>query len=575
MYILGLNAFHGDSSAAIFKDGKLIAAIEEERLRRIKHWAGFPSEAIKFCLDECNITIAEVDHITISKNPKINFLKKLIFILKNQTSIFSIFSRFKNLNKINSLKAHLSLACSVNEELITAKIHNIEHHRTHLASAFFASPFNESAVLSVDGFGDFSSTMVGVGKGCSIEVFDSVNYPHSLGIFYTAFTQFLGFPYYGDEYKVMGLAPYGKPSMIEKVRDVVILKDNGLFELNKEYFIHHKDGVAMTWEGGSPDIGPIFSSYMIEKFGDPRKGSDDDVTQYHMDLASSVQAVAEEVIFHLLNHLHLKTGQKNICIAGGCAQNSVANGKILEATGFESLYVPPAGHDAGTAIGGPLWLYHHELKHERGSSMQHGYFGSHFTDDYIIDYLDRHGIEYEKLDDNNLNIRVVDCLLDGGVIGWFQGRAEFGPRALGNRSIIADPTRDDAKELLNLKIKRREKFRPFAPSILEEHVNDYFELDQNAPFMERVLQIKESKRDLLAAVTHVDGSGRLQTVSKKNNEKYYNLISAFYKKKGVPILLNTSFNENEPIVNSPEEAYACFSRTKMDMVVMGNIVVKK
>ena len=313
---------------------------------------------------------------------------------------------------------------------------------------------------------------------------------------------------------------------------------------------------------------------MFEIFGKARS-KDEEITQFHKDLASSIQKVTEELIFHILNHLQKRTGIKNICIAGGVAQNSVANGKILDNTTFESMYIPPAGHDAGTAMGSALWLYNHIQGNDRIDPMQHSFFGSQFSDEEIEKFLRSENIEFKRYSDEELNDKVSDCLINAGVVGWFQGRAEFGPRALGHRSILADPTRDDAKEILNLKIKRREAFRPFAPSILKEHVVEYFEKDEEVPFMEKVFQIKEDKRELLLAVTHVDGSGRLQTVDKDIDPKYYNLIYNFYKKSGVPILLNTSFNENEPIVNTPAEAYACFARTKMDMVVMGNIVIER
>ncbi len=574
MYILGLNAYHGDSAACIFKNGVLIAAIEEERLRRVKHWAGFPSEAIKFCLDECCIDIKEINHVTISRDPSANIYNKITHSLKNFVSFKTLKDRLINTKKVRSIRQELADIFCIDMDEIKAEFHHIEHHRSHMASAFFASPFEESAILSIDGFGDFTSTMIGLGKGKNIEILDNVIYPHSAGVFYTAFTQYLGFDHYGDEYKVMGLSPYGKPTFFDKVKDVLVFKNNGLFEINKKYFKHPKEGVSMSWENGAPFVENIYSDYMVEVFG-PARLKSEEITQFHKDLASSVQKVTEELIFHILNHLQKITGLKNICIAGGVAQNSVANGKIIDNTFFENMYIPPAGHDAGTAIGSALWLYNHIQGNNRIESMQHSYFGSQFSDDKIKEYLESENIEYKSYNDKELNDKVSDCLIDAGVVGWFQGRAEFGPRALGHRSIIADPTRDDAKEILNLKIKRREAFRPFAPSILKEYVEEYFEKVDEVPFMEKVFQIKKSKRGVLSAVTHVDGSGRLQTVDKNIEPKYYGLIDAFYKKSGVPILLNTSFNENEPIVNTPAEAYACFARTKMDMIVMGNIVVER
>ena len=572
MYILGLNAYHGDSAACIFKDGVLIAATEEERIRRIKHWAGFPSESIKFCLDECGISIEDIDHITISRDPSANIYNKVTHSLKNLVSFKALKDRLANTKKVSSLKSELASIFDIAENDIKAEIHNVEHHRSHMASAFFASPYGESAILSIDGFGDFTSTMIGVGKGTNIEVLDSVIYPHSVGVFYTAFTQYLGFENYGDEYKVMGLSPYGNATMTDKIKDVLIFKDDGLFEINKKYFTHPKDGVTMSWEDGDPFIENIFSPYMEEVFGKARvKG--EELTQYHKDLAASIQRVTEELIFHILNHLQKRTGLKNICIAGGVAQNSVANGKILDNTTFENLYIPPAGHDAGTAIGSALWLYNKLQGNDRIEPMWHSYFGAKFSDEEVEEYLNSQGIKYTKYNDEELNEVVTEQLIDAGVIGWFQGRAEFGPRALGHRSIICDPTRDDAKELINAKIKRREPFRPFAPSILKEYVPEYFEKTDNVPFMEKVFQFKEEKKEKLKAVVHVDGSGRLQSVDKDISPKYYSLIQKFYEKTGTPILLNTSFNENEPIVNTPAEAYACFERTSMDMVVMGNIVV--
>ncbi len=574
MYILGLNAFHGDSSACILKDGEVVVALEEERIRRIKHWAGFPIEAIKYCLQDAGISIKEIDYITISRDPSANVLKKIKHTLKNKVSFSAILDRYTNSKKVKSVKATLAEELGVLESDIKAEIHNIEHHRSHIGSSFFASPFEKSALLSIDGFGDFTSTMTAIGNGNQIEVLDAVHFPHSAGIFYTSFTQYLGFPKYGDEYKVMGLAPYGNAIYVDKLKDVVKFTDDGLFELNLKYFKHHKDGVKMSWEGGEPDIESIFSEYMEEKFGPARK-REDELTQYHKDLAASVQRLCEELIFHILNHLHKKTGLDNLCIAGGVAQNSVANGKVLKNTPFKNVYIPPAGHDAGTSMGSALFLYNHILKQKRIAPTYSGSLGSHFTDSEIETYLKSQNIKFQKYSDVELYDKVTDCIIDGGVVGWFQGRAEFGPRALGHRSIIADPRRADAKEILNLKIKRRESFRPFAPSILKEFVPDYFADADNVPFMEKVYLIKENMRSKIPAVTHVDGTGRLQTVDKEYEPKYHALISTFNRKTGVPILLNTSFNENEPIVNSPANALDCFLRTKMDMLVLENFIVSR
>ncbi len=573
MYILGLNAYHGDSAACILKDGKLIAATEEERFRRIKHWAGFPSEAIKFCLKEANININQVDYITISRDPSANVAKKVIQTVKNMTSAKAIKDRLMNSKKVGNVKAELSKALNIDEKEIKAEIKNIEHHRSHMASAFFASPFKEAACLSIDAFGDYSSTMIGVGKENKIEVIDNITFPHSVGIFYTAFTQYLGFNHYGDEYKVMGLNPYGEPKYVEQLKEVLLFKDNGKFELNLDYFIHHKKGITTSiLENGDPTPSQIFSDFMIDKFGALRK-EEEELSKYHKDLAASVQKITEEIIFHILNDLQKRTGLKNICIAGGVAQNSVANGKILEQTSFNNIYIPSAGHDAGTALGSALWLHNHILGNERIPAIYDAYTGAKFSNEEIEEFLNKENITYNRLEESKLIDTVSDALIDGKVIGWFQGRAEFGPRALGHRSIIVDPRRDDAKELLNAKIKRRESFRPFAPSILEEYVSKYFEKTDKVPFMEKVYPIKKEKQSEIPAVTHVDGSGRLQTVEK--GDRYYDLIEDFRKKTGTPILLNTSFNENEPIVNTPKEALACYLRTDMDMLVLENCVITR
>ena len=574
MFVLGLNAYHGDSSACIFKDTTLIAATEEERIRRIKHWAGLPVESIKFCLDEANIGIEDVDYITVSRDPKAKFFKKASYALRSGIKLSTVKDRVRNSFSIKSLKADIARELDVELEKIKAEVVYVEHHRSHMASAYYVSPFEESAVLTVDGMGDFTSVMKGYAKGNEIKVFDSVSYPHSLGILYTAFTQFLGFYNYGDEYKVMGLSPYGEAKYVDKVREVLQVSYNGFFELKKDYFSHFSEGVSMSWAGGSPTIGKLFTNEFETLFGKARtKG--DELTQYHMDLAASVQKLTEEVIFALAEDLYKKTGSKNLCLAGGVAQNSVANGKLLANTSFENLFVPPAGHDAGTSVGSALFFIHNMKGLNRPEFKKQAYTGACFTDEFIEDYLKGKEINYERLPESELYDRVSEKLLDAGVIGWFQGRAEFGPRALGNRSILVDPRRSDAKELLNSKIKRRESFRPFAPSILKEYTEEYFEFSDDVPFMEKVYKIKPEKHETIPAVTHVDGTGRLQTVEKLDNERYHNLISAFNEKSGVPILLNTSFNENEPIVNSPEHALDCFLRTKMDMLVLGNCVVTR
>ena len=575
MYILGVNAYHGDSAACLIKDGKIVNAIEEERIRRIKHWAGLPTESIKFCLRDAGIFISDLDYITIGRYPYAHFFRKILTSLKKLTRQDFLKDRLSNIKKVSSLKFEIAKELGISESEIRAKIVNVEHHRSHLASAFFESPFEESAILSIDGFGDFSSTMLAVGKGNKIKVLDSVVYPHSIGLFYTAFTQFLGFPYYGDEYKVMGLAPYGEPKFIDKLKNILIPEDDGLFKLNKDYFVHEKNGVVMAWNNGSSYIGKLYSDRLIKEFGVPRE-KNKPLTQYYKDIAASVQKHCENVIFHILNNLQKITKLKEVCIAGGVAQNSVANGKILEKTNFNKVYIPPAASDAGVSMGSALWLYHNNLGNKKREVVRSAYFGPKYSDEEVEIVINEMKLSYYKCYSDIETIeKAADMLANGAVIGWFQDRTEFGPRALGNRSVLVHPGRLDAKDLINAKIKRRESFRPFAPSILREYVSEYFEQEDDVYFMEKVFKIRSEKRALLPAVTHIDGTGRLQTVNKDISPKYYMLIDKFREKTGLPILLNTSFNENEPIVNHPKEAIDCFLRTEMDAVVLGKIIINR
>lgn len=575
MIILGINAYHADSSAAIFVKGVLVAAIEEERFTRVKHWAGFPSLAIQFCLREAGVTIEQVDHIAIGRNPKAKLFKKFLFLLKNPQGSFNVVKeRLSNSKKVSSLENEFHILTGADKQQIKQKIHQVEHHRSHLASAFFASPFDEAALLSIDGSGDFTTTMIGIGKGNVIEVINTVDFPYSIGIFYSAFTQLLGFPHYGDEYKVMGLAPYGEPKYVDKLKKVVKLTGNGLFTLDLSYFKSAAKGVISYGEDHLPIVPSLFSAKMVTKFGEPRK-KEEALSQYHKDLGASVQRITELVVFHILNHLQKRTGLINVCIAGGVAQNSVANGKITRNTTFKNVYIPSAGHDAGIAMGAALYVQHQVLKQAKVSPILTAYTGSRYNNEEIEQLLISKKIQYTRLADGALYEKVADRLVNAGVVGWFSGRAEFGPRALGGRSILADPRRSDAKDLLNAKIKRRESFRPFAPSILKEYVHEYFEVNDVVPFMEKVFPIRPEKQAAIPAVTHADGTGRLQTVDKEVSPRYYALIEAFRKKTGVPILLNTSFNENEPIVNSPLEALNCYLRTDMDMLVMENIIVER
>ncbi|MBK9983479.1 MAG: carbamoyltransferase [Saprospiraceae bacterium] len=576
MFILGLNAYHADSSAAIFKDGVLIAATEEERFRRVKHWAGFPDQAIKFCLHEAGISLDDLHSIAIGRDPKAKLFTKILFAASHPgIGMNAIRNRMQNAKKISSIpEEFLRIFPGSDKENIEHKLRYIEHHRAHLASAFFASPFREAALLSIDGSGDFTTTMLGHGMDTSMEIYDSIDFPHSIGIFYSAFTQFLGFPHYGDEYKIMGLAPYGKPVYVDKLRHIVKLLNNGLFKLDLRYFTATKGNIISYGDDHIPVVDKLFSKKLVEEMGPARNGKDP-ITQFHMDIAASVQRYTEEIIFHLLHGLYERNKLESVCIAGGVAQNSVANGKIKSNTPFKNVYIPSAGHDAGIAMGSALYVYHQLMHEERMPAIWSAYTGSRYDNSQIESMLKSANLRYTSYSDEQLYEIVSERLVNGGVIGWFNGRAEFGPRALGARSILADPRRKDAKELLNSKVKRRESFRPFAPSILKDYVGEYFNVIDDVPFMEKVFPVRIDKQELIPAVTHVDGTGRLQTVDEATNPRYYRLIKRFYEKSGVPILLNTSFNENEPIVNSPKEALDCFLRTQMDMLVLENIVIER
>ena len=580
MYILGINAYHGDSSACLIKDGSLITAVEEERFRRIKHWAGFPEKAVKHCLWSAGLGLEDIDYIAINRNPKANLYKKVLFTLRKRPSFALIKDSLKNALKVKDIKIIMSERLGMKGQKIKAELYHIEHHRVHMASAFFVSPFERAAILSIDGFGDFVSTMMGIGEGNKIEVIDQVNFPHSLGLFYTALTQYLGFPKYGDEYKVMGLSAYGRPVYLEEMEEIVRLKQNGRFELNLDYFVHHSEGVSMLWEDSEPILGRAYSDRLIEKFG-PERRYGEPITEHHQNIAASLQAMYEKAFFHILNYLYERTKIKNLCLAGGCALNSVANGKIFDNTPFKEVYIQPAANDAGGSLGAAYYLYHQILGKQRNFVMDKAYWGPDFSEAEISEKLkvkseELNNCKIEKIDnEDELCKKVAKYIADGKVVGWFQGRMEWGPRALGNRSILVDPRRAEMKDILNARIKRREPFRPFAPSILLEAVGEYFEKDYPDPFMIKVYPIKENKRKVIPAVTHVDGTGRLQTVNREENPLYYKLIKEFEKITGVPVVLNTSFNENEPIVCTPNEALDCFLRTKMDVLILGSFIIHK
>ena len=578
--ILGINAFHADAAAALVRDGQILGAAEEERFRRIKHWAGFPSEAIAWCLADAGVSLADVDHIAINSLPGAHRWRKLLYTAASRPDPRFLLARWRNKRERAGLAQQLASAFP--DQPVAAELHFVEHHRAHLASAFYASPFAEAAVVSVDGFGDFSSGAWGFGHGSEIDIDGRIWFPHSLGAFYTAITQFLGFPHYGDEYKVMGLAPYGEPTHLEAMRQIVRLRPDGTYRLDLRWFQHAGQNLPHQWSHGIPSVGQHWSPALETLLG-PARRPEEPMEQRHRDIARSAQAMYEEAFFHLLNALHRLHPVPDLCIAGGCGANSVANGKVSVATPFERVYVQAAAGDAGGALGAALEVWH-RLGRGRSAPMRQAYLGSEAPQAEIEALLaqpDRAaalaaaGCSIERPGDAAICEQVAAAIADGLVIGWFDGRMEWGPRALGHRSILGDPRRADMKDILNLKIKRRESFRPFAPSVLREAVPEWFERDGDVPFMMQVFPIRAEKRPLIPAVTHVDGSGRLQTVSEADNGRYYRLIRAFEARTGVPMVLNTSFNENEPIVCSPDQALDCFLRTRMDVLVLGPVLIRR
>ncbi|MCG6873353.1 MAG: carbamoyltransferase [Gammaproteobacteria bacterium] len=576
--ILGLNAFHGDSAACLFRDGQLVAAAEEERFRRIKHWAGFPSLAIRYCLEEAGVAISDVTHVGINSDSRAARWAKLRYLLSGRPHWSLVREKLSTRGRRASIESLLAENVGAGFRGLVCPV---EHHRAHLASAFLASPFAEAAVASVDGFGDFASAARGFGNGTAIRESARIDFPHSLGVFYQALTQFLGFPNYGDEYKLMGLAAYGKPGFENALDRVVASAADGRFTLELDCFRHHRHPIGYEWVDSEPRSSELFSDRLADVIGVRQRRPDEAVTDVHRDLAASVQAVYERALIAFLRPLREQSDR--LTLAGGCAMNSVANGKLYKALDLRSIYVQPAAGDAGGAVGAAA-LVSQKLGEDRaGAAMPHAYWGPHFEDTAIARLLQENATAIrdancsvrQEPDDARLYAHTATAIADGRVIGWFQGRMEWGPRALGNRSILADPRRADIRDLLNHKIKRRESFRPFAPAVLAEQAPAWFEVSDAVPFMMKVLPVREERRREIPAVTHVDGSARLQTVAQEENPRLYALLQAFFELTGVPVLLNTSFNENEPIVCRPEEALDCFLRTRMDLLVMGNWIVER
>jgi carbamoyltransferase len=581
MIVLGINAYHGDVSAALVRDGMLVAAVEEERFRRVKHWAGFPEASIRACLSMAGAEPRDVDAFAVSRLPAAHRIRRAWYGLRHRPAAL-IAARARNMRRVGGIVGEVARAIGLDDAHVRSRMHWVEHHPAHLASTFFVSPFDEAAVCAIDGFGDFVSTSVARGAGRTLTVLDRVFFPHSLGQFYLAVTQFLGFPRYGDEFKVMGLAPYGEPLRVNPLRQLVHLEAGGRFSLDLSYFRHATDAVDMTWDSGEPIIGRVFTPKLEALLG-PARQADEPLTEKHEALAASLQQVYEDTAFHVLNAVHTRTRSTRLCLAGGCGMNSVANGKIRERTSFRDVYIQPAAGDNGTALGAAFHTWHRLSRQARRFVMSHSYWGPEYDDDAIERAVLARNADVRELqcarrtiaDDDALCEWAAARLAAGSIVGWFQGRMEWGARALGNRSILADPRRADMREIINSKIKYREKFRPFAPSTLVETAGDYFVGAVPDPFMIRVVPVRPDRRATIPAVTHVDGSGRLHTVDRAANLLYWTLIERFGRLTGVPVLLNTSFNENEPIVLTPAEALDCFLRTSMDVLVMGHHVLEK
>jgi carbamoyltransferase len=574
MFILGLNMFHADASAAILVDGEVKFAIAEERLNRHKHFGGFPALAIKACLNAVGAKISDVEHVAVGQDSHANLARKVRYALANPDKILNFIRLRQRKQAMRDVRSLLAAALEVDPPHLRFAEHHLEHHIAHIASAYYCSPWEKAAGFSYDGSGDFVSTMMARCEGNEIEVLDRVFLPHSLGSFYTMICEFIGYSKYGDEGKVMGLAPYGKDTYCREVDQMVVPRKDG-FQLDLSYFkpLGSNQGMQLLPDG-TVRLARHFSDRMERLFGKPRQPHAE-ITKRDMDLAFAMQHGFEEVFFYLLNRLHKQVPVQDLVMAGGCALNSVANGKLFERTPFTHTYIQPAAGDEGLAIGAALHTYHSVLKQPRRHLLKNAYLGPEFPDSRIQSALENAGLPARSWERSAALDRVAEQIARGKVVGWFQGRMEWGPRALGNRSILAHPGLPNMKDVLNARIKHREWFRPFAPSIMSEYQPEYFEHDHPSPFMLHVYKIRPEKRQVLCAVNHVDDTGRLQTVSREENPLYYDLISAFRQKTGIPVILNTSFNENEPIVCTPEEAIDCFQRTRMDVLAIGSFLVLK
>ncbi len=580
--ILGINAYHPDASACILVDGKLVAAVEEERFTRIKHWAGFPRSSIEYCLQQAGLRLEDVEHIAINRNPLANLGTKVFYSLRHLPAGRQLVERIKNSGEIAGVKKRLVDELGPVDGKWNPRVHNVEHHCSHLASAFYPSPFEKAAVVSVDGFGDFVSTMWAEGQGTDLLIKGKIFFPHSLGLLYLAVTQFLGFNNYGDEFKVMALSAFAENGAPDALKQLVVPGPGGSFKLNLDYFSHHRLRFSMDWNDGRPQIDPVYSRRFMEFCGKPRS-ADEPLMSLHTSMAAGVQTLYEKQLDRLLAELFRSTDCRCLCLAGGCGQNSVANGKIHVKGPFEKVWVPPVATDAGGSLGAALWVWHMVLGKTERLPMEHAYMGPAYSQSRIDNAVEEYRGLLNKIECriSHFDSKRILCetaarrIAEGKVLGWFQGRMEWGPRALGNRSIVCDPRSATMRSVLNRKIKKRENFRPFAATVLQHALDQWYLHPTESPFMTHVLEIRKDKLPTIPAVSHVDGSGRVQTLNKRQNELFYQLVSSFERLTGVPMVLNTSMNENEPIVRSPEEALKCYLRTAMDCLVIGDCLLER
>lgn len=576
--ILGVNCHHGDASACLLVDGVLVAAAEEERFRRRKHCGGFPADAIRYCLRQADVAPEGITHLAVNRDRSRNLLAKGLHVARGGASAAAVLERVRNARKVGGVAGQLAAALGLDR--VTFRVCPVEHHLAHLASAYLTSPWQRAAVASLDGSGDFRTALWGVGTSNAIAVTGGVDHPHSLGLFYLAMTQYLGFPNPGDEGKLMGLAAYGEPRFAAVLGELIRLRSRGRFTLDTSFF--RPALAAGPGHEHDDDVhgGPAYTERLCALLG-PARVADEPLAARHQDIAASVQRVFEQVYLHVLGSLASETGEERLCLAGGCALNGVANGRLVGHTGFRQLHIPPAPGDAGGAVGSALWTWHRLMEQAPRAELAGAFLGPAFKDPELAAAIDqqsaelsRQGVRWTRfVDIGDAATFAARRIADGAITGWFQGRMEWGPRALGHRSILADPRRADIRERLNQRIKRREGFRPFAPAVLRHCVANWFDIDDDVPFMNRVVQVRSERRAEVPAITHVDGTARVQTVRQEDDPALFALLGEFHALTGVPMVINTSFNENEPIVNTPAEALDCFLRTRMDLLVLGNHAV--